>query len=75
MGGGLMGFIRFHYCEKITNKQKITSCFSTDKNHISMMCYTLLKNKDHLDKSHFIHTIEEIYNSVNSTENKEEKIN
>jgi hypothetical protein len=71
MGGGLMGFIRFQYCEQITNKQKITKCFSKDNDHIRMMCYTLLSNKDYLDKSHFIHTIEEIYNSVNSRENKE----
>ena len=79
MGGGVFSLIRASYNKEIKNKEKITNCFINNQTkeveesivqHTNMMCHVLLNDKDNLDKSHFIHTILEIYNSLNSIEKK-----
>ena len=82
MGGGIYSLIGLAYYTEIRNQQKINNHFrkniSTDEEitdsqikHISMICEVLIKHKDDLDKDQIIHTINEIYYSIKSIDNKE----
>ena len=82
MGGGIYSLIGLAYYTEIRNQQKINNHFRknirTDEEittsqikHISMICEFLIKHKDDLDKDQIIHTINEIYSSIKSIDNKE----
>jgi hypothetical protein len=69
MGGGLMGLICADYAENIQNKQPLQKRITSETqlsikrdelHHLSMICYTLLRNQDSYDTSHFIHAIQEM---------------
>ena len=73
MGGGINGLIRYSYYKHIVNKETIINCFTNNETtnidncsmkHINMICEITSTVKDNLDKSHFIHIIEQIQNSL-----------